>query len=1219
MVPPTQTSRTKHSPSAELEQTFNEMGMNSRDSPGNITFSPNLQFANNGFVFGGSDPINATLTPKRLSNSTSKLASADASKPSLYLHHKSVKSRVETQIPINMIMSPLPAGIKKLRLPPHTVAKPKFFAKAESERSSDTLELNTSLVCSSAMQDIRKFERALARARGEEIEPPSRASPASSNDSGSTKDDEERPLNGGEVKICPGCIARERKRNSRKKTKKPEEEEMFQKDEEKRVIVFNTNEIKEWHAPALDDDETRNAQIAYTPAAGFPAGSMQVDLPMRIACYCRHQSEKIGFIVIFTIKDWKDNIIGQASTQSIMITDDHKTNNVPPHFTNPTSSISSASHYPGAGVFPTSTFDTSGFPPIGHRPFKTSLSTTDLSSLQSNLDPQYPINPSPNPFVTPVSTNTSATLTPKNLSRPASPTITPGPNNKRRKHSGTGKIPSNLAMTRLETSLAPSNLPNSAISSPYTPQLPSYPNDLGYAMPTSRNGPIKTSPPTPNSNDYGFVAAVNRSFSMENLPRQAMMSAPNSRQPSRPNSPVSNRNSFNQTDATVATGVNTNNFSQTRRVPPLIHKIVPAEGSVTGGQEVTLLGNGFYQGLEVVFGDVEATTTTYWGDKTLMCLTPPSHQPGSVPVILKHEHPLYSQRPRQNQPRQVTFTYVDDTELSIYKLAMRTLGRSMTHPTDDPLTAAQQLLSGTPGGSSSNWTFQGPGYNAGIQHRSTTGEAIDVAELENNMLRFLNLLDNVSMSRRPRLELCLPSGQSLLHLASLLGLTRFAVGLVLRGASLDCLDRNGNTPMHLAALHGHYHIVHRLRLAGADNKIRNLRNFLPADLALSKLGRQAAVMPRHHYRARSTGGTPLGLQSRMHSFTSLGSSTDSKLHNHSPQDSLDMSEHALSKEDVSISPIDISAKALSRRPSLQLELRRLGSSQTPSRRPSDHEPAPPNSMTDATAIASPAAQMMAWRDQIIAQIHQYQQSTHHLLVNFPTFPNLPNLPTMPDYQTHPMVRRVSSLFPQRIVSRQDNVQNTRESWWDSFTGSSPPAAGAPPAYEDLYPDRENDDHFTLKKTSAFQAAADAAIDRHFESSSNFDVVQTSKSSSEAAKGSRDPPRLELQPTESSRKLFFIWVSEMFKASIDYGLTWCRWQLLFSSSPGCSKMMYRIFLYLLLEAYGDSGRLSEIDVALLELREWCFGRNVVIGTYGSNGRCSVSRGALGSMGNFQSKG
>src|SRR6201999_1668443 len=117
-------------------------------------------------------------------------------------------SRVETQIPIKMTLSALPAGVKKLRLPRHTVSKPKFLSKPEVPRSAEILELHTSLVCTSAMQEKAKLQRALARARGEELSPYTRPSPASSLDSGSSKDDEDKPLNGGEVHICAGRIQR---------------------------------------------------------------------------------------------------------------------------------------------------------------------------------------------------------------------------------------------------------------------------------------------------------------------------------------------------------------------------------------------------------------------------------------------------------------------------------------------------------------------------------------------------------------------------------------------------------------------------------------------------------------------------------------------------------------------------------------------------------------------------------------------------------------------------------------------------------------------------------------------------------------------------------------------------------------------------------------------------------------------------------------------------
>ncbi|KAJ8123422.1 hypothetical protein ONZ43_g633 [Nemania bipapillata] len=140
-------------------------------------------------------------------------------------------------------------------------------------------------ICTSAMNDEMRMRRALERAAGKphinELNSPVDG----------IEDEENKPQNGGEVRICPGCITRERKRAGRKKIKKPEEEELWDRYERERAIVFNTQEVKEW--------QTVTPLMADPTGAGFingalPEGTVQVDAPMRIACYCRHHGEKAG-------------------------------------------------------------------------------------------------------------------------------------------------------------------------------------------------------------------------------------------------------------------------------------------------------------------------------------------------------------------------------------------------------------------------------------------------------------------------------------------------------------------------------------------------------------------------------------------------------------------------------------------------------------------------------------------------------------------------------------------------------------------------------------------------------------------------------------------------------------------------------------------------------------------------------------------------------------
>ena len=139
--------------------------------------------------------------------------------------------------------------------------------------------------------------------------------------------EEHASTNDEDVKICGRCIDRERKRAARKKNWSAEEQDIFNRGEHLRVIVFNTNEVKEWQSPA----EVSEKEIQRTgPLPPMSPDAMLVHLPMRIACYCRHHGEKLGFRVIFTLKDHTGALVAQAITTSIMITDDHKTHPVPP-------------------------------------------------------------------------------------------------------------------------------------------------------------------------------------------------------------------------------------------------------------------------------------------------------------------------------------------------------------------------------------------------------------------------------------------------------------------------------------------------------------------------------------------------------------------------------------------------------------------------------------------------------------------------------------------------------------------------------------------------------------------------------------------------------------------------------------------------------------------------------------------------------------------------
>lgn len=579
-----------------------------------------------------------------------------------------------------------------------------------------------------------------------------------------------------------------------------------------------------------------------------------------------------------------------------------------------------------------------------------------------------------------------------------------------------------------------------------------------------------------------------------------MISAPASRQPSRPGSPVSGRNSFGAADQTLAQGVSNQLMNQiSRRAPPLIHKLVPAEGSVTGGTEVTLLGNGFYQGLEVMFGDTEATTTTFWGEKCLNCIAPPALQPGTVAVVFKHEHRNYVQQGAQTRP--ILFTYTDDRELEMFRLALRTIGKQMSHPTDDPYSAAQQLLQGS---HQSMWGAPGGGYVGHQRSSGMNGAPMDMLELENTMVQLLDYMDLRAPSALTRLDMQRASGITMLHLASSLGLTRFAAGLLARGANPHLVDNNGHTAMHHAAMNGHTHIIHRLRLSGASHKVRSLKNFTPADMATSLLAYQAVTVPSAHYRSRSVGGTPMKLQSRRGSTASL--------HSFWEQESSFVESDSDGDADNVDMPHDLMLTASRSRPAS-----RRGSVQ--------HGVAAVQPLTAPPAPEANDTFTAAWRDQLQHSIQRYNEATQALQSMIPSFPALNGhlQALQQEYQGSAMVRRVSQLFPQRPSTSRSNSRRN-DGWWESLTGNrSPSPTQQPPAYESLFPeDGPSPEDISLKKLSEEQAETDAAADRHFESQSSSQVRRQAMEDDDIGEllVRRDIKRVEFS---KDRKLFFIWV------------------------------------------------------------------------------------------------
>lgn len=318
--------------------------------------------------------------------------------------------------------------------------------------------------------------------------------------------------------------------------------------------------------------------------------------------------------------------------------------------------------------------------------------------------------------------------------------------------------------------------------------------------------------------------------------------------------------------------------------PPRINRVIPGEGPVHGGIEVTVLGDNFVRDLTCVFGDNAAVPTHYWSANTLVCVLPPSANPGPVVVGIKGV-PL---TPDQGAGLQL-FTYKDTSDRSLLELALQVVGMQMTGRIEDAAAIAMRIvangsgsnaggLSGagghapahggpsdtaalaasletatrsayaTPSGSqasSRRSSFNGSGRPV-IDSRSGGRSSLqrETRNFEGIVIKFLSLLD-LDPSSIPGAAPSLPAAQppislvnqqrhTLLHLAAVLGFHRLVNFLLSRGIALDTADRNGYTALHFAALYGRVAIARLLIDAGANTAVRTLAGQTPLDIAIEK-------------------------------------------------------------------------------------------------------------------------------------------------------------------------------------------------------------------------------------------------------------------------------------------------------------------------------------------------------------------------------------------------
>ncbi|KAG9051680.1 SPT3 Dosage dependent suppressor of Ty-induced promoter mutations-like protein [Tulasnella sp. UAMH 9824] len=723
------------------------------------------------------------------------------------------------------------------------------------------------------------------------------------------------------VHACSSCIAREVKKNERKKaTRVRPVPEDSSDDEASRVPQIVVDQIRADEKE--EDDGSRIVLFNCPDLMEFNTG--RASLPVRVTCYCRHHREKIGFRILLTLRDSLGRIVGQGYTPPIMITDDHKSTQKSMAAEEEEADLRGQSGEPSQKRKRKATkreFEQDGdammdIPLLeegeeddGSGRAKRKLNKAGVpggrkpssgAGLKSSSRNGYASGRSSR-LGTP-SRRSSPLLASRSFTQPSPSTpyatVQPPPGSHGLMQSNT-QLPTNFdfnAMAAAAVATSPSDSSNlQAFEQPEAPsaeallaacegistrdggfggmtlhsgqqQQPSIdlltsPFSPYQRYPASSPSTAVTAPTSPlnSAHPLGSPTLLDPSLSMlaGSLLATNIFPHPPMTASSSPGAPQSRGMSMLTQVPTSATDPGA--FQTVP--PPVIHRLIPNQGPMRGGIEVTILGSNFTSNLQCTFGDIVSSQTTMWSENTIVCLLPASPSPGPVVVWFK-DVPLgvntmglsagggvdaqFGLNPGNSLQ---FFTYADEADRALMELALQVVGLKMTGRIGQAKDIAMRIVSNNTGMDMNGGL--GGGVAGGSQladvltssltaHRSPiasrrTSSADLVAEAANqgtsrdfqsSIISLLSVADvdieveaPTSIPLEEALTLSNSEGQTLLHLASILGFHRLIKWLLEKGADVDARDKNGFTALHFSASSGRLACARLLLEAGADLQV----------------------------------------------------------------------------------------------------------------------------------------------------------------------------------------------------------------------------------------------------------------------------------------------------------------------------------------------------------------------------------------------------------------
>lgn len=303
-------------------------------------------------------------------------------------------------------------------------------------------------------------------------------------------------------------------------------------------------------------------------------------------------------------------------------------------------------------------------------------------------------------------------------------------------------------------------------------------------------------------------------------------------------SPLSN------SDTNTNASLTKHNPFQSSRVPssissnitlPTIQRIIPAQGPIRGGIEVTLLGFNFNPSLSVKFGSNLALATHCWSETTIVTYLPPANIPGQVLVSFENHDDLLTQQQQQ------IFTYTDDTDKQLIELALQIVGLKMNGKLEDAKNIAKRIVG------NDNLRLQLQLQQSLVLPQDDSGNNVtsaeNVDEWYNNAQNTVNKLATLNVSVEevlvnflklvdlPNCPILIPNwsltnseGQSLLHLASIKNYFNLVKFLINHGSKVDAKDNSGITPLFYASISGNRGLMNLLLEFKANKNLKLSNN-----------------------------------------------------------------------------------------------------------------------------------------------------------------------------------------------------------------------------------------------------------------------------------------------------------------------------------------------------------------------------------------------------------